>query len=79
MDDQGNITLALAGPGPDDFTKFNIVVLPRFLFMYLTSVTTAGTTCYLAYDEEGVQLPDPCEPISAYDIESAKLNLRLAL
>ena len=43
---------------------------------YFTAVTSSGSTCYIAFDWQGVQLTNPCAPLSAVDEENAKLQLR---
>ena len=54
-------TRALAGPYHD----------------YLKAVTSSGSTCYFAFDWQGIQLADPCDPLSAQEAEEAKFQVVL--
>ena len=75
MDDQGRVTL-----DTPDFTettsKYKFTkVLAGGQHIHLTAVTASGATCYLAFDFLGVQLANPCAPLSALATEQAKFNI----
>ena len=43
---------------------------------YFTTVTLSGSTCYTGFDWQGVQLANPCAPLSGPDEQNAKVQIR---
>jgi hypothetical protein len=70
-----NGALSLGEPNEPTYKhKFTRIVAGPHHDFY-TAVTSSGSTCYIAFDWQGVQLTSPCDPLSGIDEENAKLQL----
>jgi hypothetical protein len=70
-----NGALSLGEPNEPTFKHKFTRVVAGFHHDFFTAVTSSGSTCYIAFDWQGVQLTNPCDPLSGVDEENAKFQL----